>query len=395
MKTLAMLSLMLAVVLGGPVLPPGEPPNPVLLEKTQRPLVVDRVPVQGHVEVEDPAPHLRLSSNDEKNKQAVDMKQSQSVVELEVKVEPEVKAQAGEMVEGEVKLQPEVEMEGVFQADQEVKVPDVEKAEVEMVPELESDQEFNVESEVKVELPLNELQEKDEDQMQHEADTDAGTMTEEQHFNTGEELESRDEPVDDELVDDDNMFEEEVSDMEEMPELRGTFLSQDNELELEEGAEGGRRRNWIEGDKNPVESRASSEQAPEGWRNCPGVQLYGKCYQFFRGPKRAEDAEIFCQTLSSRGHLAAISTQYVHRVLMEMMLRQNGAYTRTWVGGLRYLNTGRFVWLDGSHWSYADWLPGEPNHTANVENCVELLPGGNGLFNDFTCWEPQAFICSY
>lgn len=252
-----------AVVLGGPLLPPGEPPNPVLLEKTQRPLVVDRVPVQGHVEVEDPAPHPRLSSSDEKSKQAaVDMKQSQSVVELEVKVEPEVKAQAGEVVEGEVKLQPEVEMEGVFHADQEVKQPDVE-----MVPELESDQEFNMDSEVKVEFPLNQLQEKSEGQMQHEADADAGTMTEEQHFNTGEESESQDEPVDDELVDDDNMFEEGVSDMEAMPELRGTFLSQDNELEPKGGAEadvGGERRNWIEGDKNPVESRASSEEAPEG-----------------------------------------------------------------------------------------------------------------------------------
>ena len=35
--------------------------------------------------------------------------------------------------------------------------------------------------------------------------------------------------------------------------------------------------------------------------------------------------------------------------------------------------TNRFVWLDGSHWTYADWLSGEPNHTAGVEDCLEVL----------------------
>ncbi len=98
--------------------------------------------------------------------------------------------------------------------------------------------------------------------------------------------------------------------------------------------------------------------------------------------------------------------------------------------------TGHFVWLDGAHWKYADWLPGEPNNTADVEDCIELLRFGkkrtvaklnwkdtdkllflllcwtkyefapefliifvclsaNGQFNDFTCWEPQSFVCSY
>lgn len=35
--------------------------------------------------------------------------------------------------------------------------------------------------------------------------------------------------------------------------------------------------------------------------------------------------------------------------------------------------TGRFVWLDGSSWTYADWRPGKPRPTSNVDNCVELL----------------------
>ncbi|XP_037646217.1 histone acetyltransferase KAT6B-like isoform X2 [Sebastes umbrosus] len=132
-----------------------------------------------------------------------------------------------------------------------------------------------------------------------------------------------------------------------------------------------------------------------GKSHCPGVILEEKCYQFFKEPKRAADAEFFCQEHFAGGHLASITSQHIHREVMNMMLRQNGAYTRTWIGGLRYLETGRFLWLDGSHWSYADWLSGEPNNTSDVEDCVEVLAHGNGKFNDFTCWEPQAFICSY
>ncbi|XP_043987962.1 retinitis pigmentosa 1-like 1 protein isoform X2 [Gambusia affinis] len=128
----------------------------------------------------------------------------------------------------------------------------------------------------------------------------------------------------------------------------------------------------------------------QGERYCPGIIVGGKCYQFFKEPLNYEDAEFFCQEQFSGGHLGSITTQHVHQQLMSL-IQQSGGYTRTWVGGRRL--DRRFVWLDGSRWSYEDWLPGEPNHTAGVENCVEIL--GSGKFNDFTCWEPQAFVCSY
>ncbi|XP_075896196.1 uncharacterized protein LOC142897626 [Nelusetta ayraudi] len=151
----------------------------------------------------------------------------------------------------------------------------------------------------------------------------------------------------------------------------------------DEGVEG------VEGAEAAAQRTVATRQS-----NCPGVILYGKCYQFFREPKRAESAELFCQDRFPGGHLASITNAFVHRELMNL-IRQNGLSIRTWIGGLRYLQTNRFIWLDGSQWNYEDWLSGEPNHTSGLENCVELLPYGNGKFNDFTCWEPQAFICSY
>jgi len=129
---------------------------------------------------------------------------------------------------------------------------------------------------------------------------------------------------------------------------------------------------------------------------CTGEIYEGKCYRFFRGPKRAVDAEMFCQENFPNGHLAAITSPHIHRRVMDMMLRENGAHTRTWVGGIRFpRETSVFIWLDGSRWTYADWLDGEPNNTINVEDCVELLEYGPGKFNDMPCWDHRAFICSY
>ncbi|KAJ8405943.1 hypothetical protein AAFF_G00308310 [Aldrovandia affinis] len=125
---------------------------------------------------------------------------------------------------------------------------------------------------------------------------------------------------------------------------------------------------------------------------CGGVIISGRCYQFFRGPKKAYDSEFFCQDNFLNGHLASVTSRYIHLSMMKLMA-QNGGYTRTWIGGFNYLKTGRFLWLDGSSWGYADWLPGEPNNTADVEDCVELL--SNGKFNDMPCWDLRAFICSY
>lgn len=43
---------------------------------------------------------------------------------------------------------------------------------------------------------------------------------------------------------------------------------------------------------------------------------------------------------------------------------------------MHVFQTGRFIWLDGSRWTYADWLAGEPNNTSNLEDCVEVLAFG-------------------
>ncbi|KAI4806070.1 hypothetical protein KUCAC02_010658 [Chaenocephalus aceratus] len=91
-----------------------------------------------------------------------------------------------------------------------------------------------------------------------------------------------------------------------------------------------------QGVDSPEERRSSPKHNKQGQSCSPGVMIEGKCYQFFKEPKKAADAEFFCQDHFSGGHLASISSPHVHREVMNL-IRQNGGLTRTWVGGLRYL----------------------------------------------------------
>ena len=139
-----MFSLSVAVTLAMPPFAPGVEGDSDLPTEEQRPLVGDWVPVQGHVEVEVPAPQIRLGS--EKSPAAPeDMEQSQreSLEEVEVKVVPHEKVEQ----EGvEAKVRPEVKVEQTFVAEQEVK----EEQEVKVEQEVK-EPEVNVEQEVKEE----------------------------------------------------------------------------------------------------------------------------------------------------------------------------------------------------------------------------------------------------
>ena len=162
------------MALGVPAPPPGVPQNPVLAEGDLHPLLADVLPVQGHVVVKDPAPQVRLGSQEEKEKLApapVDVQQGQQVVGLAVKVKPEAVAERKDGVRTEVKVEPEVrevKAEPQVKAEAEVKVePEVNaeagaKVEPEVNAEEEENPDFKLESEEKVEpevmagLELNE-----------------------------------------------------------------------------------------------------------------------------------------------------------------------------------------------------------------------------------------------
>ncbi|XP_070694385.1 probable inactive protein kinase DDB_G0270444 [Pempheris klunzingeri] len=241
MKTLALLSLSLAVALGAPPFAPDVAQKPVLTEEDRSPLIADLVPVQGHVVVEDPLPQVRIGSKEQEEKQApvpVDTKQSQTMVEQEVKVRPQVGVeQEGEVKtedkkEPEVKAEQEVNVKPAMEPESDVKVElDVQE---ETEPEVKStvnEEEREVQEEPLVQdgEPIMELEPEVREepflrqqirpefhvQMDLEAETETGQELEERHIDMERKHEVVAEPIMElEPLDDDDMFREEVSNME-------------------------------------------------------------------------------------------------------------------------------------------------------------------------------------
>ncbi|XP_027879684.1 brevican core protein [Xiphophorus couchianus] len=483
MKTLVLLFVSVAVALGMPTVSK----DPVLKEGNQPPVAGDRVPVQGHVVVEHPAPQVLPDPKEQQEKTApAEQKEKEAQPEtkpdevqveeeLEPEQEPAPEGEAGPVEGPDLQVESEVEVEVEGQPRYEL-----EEEEEEIDPGFKVKSAPRVDTGVHMELEPEESPELNEspETFQAQAELDRGIgpemEVEERHIDmVGKPLAVMElEPLDGA-----DMPAEEVSEMsEEEMAYREAFQEQDpaaaelfpeeEEVEEEDKVDGEEdlkqkyennvpdEQETLElepeltGEKNPEDTpdaavlveepldpapqqtmplsenyfpeeeagmemyardgapeQFSEEQGMEdeglpmmmeddtqrqGERYCPGMIVDGKCYQFFKEPLNYEDAEFFCQEQFSGGHLGSIATQHVHQELMSL-IQQSGGYTRTWVGGRRL--DKRFVWLDGSRWSYEDWLPGEPNHTSGVENCVEIL--GNGKFNDFTCWEPQAFVCSF
>lgn len=346
MRTFTLFTVILSVALGKPLEEQKEA-QVVLPETLQRPLVGDLLPAQSHVVVENPAPQPQLVKLPQMSAPSAENKEQEGpvyeVVEDLTKDNNEIEVEAAGKVSLESEPNEELQMIKYNYAEGEVKVDY-----------------NNMEEKYGFEQPIMDLEPLTDEEMQRDEHLE---VYEEPGAVEGQIMNDRDVP--DGVMEEDGPMLDALGE----PLTEGGFMRMD-----------------------PLAAERQSVHAEPGARLCSGVAFGDKCFQFFPDPKKASDAEYFCQERFPSGHLASITSQDLRNEMMNLM-RRHGGTRRTWVGGLRFLDTGRFVWLDGSHWGYADWLWGEPNNTSNVENCVELL--ASGKFNDFTCWEPQAFICSY
>ncbi|XP_051557848.1 uncharacterized protein LOC127443364 [Myxocyprinus asiaticus] len=125
--------------------------------------------------------------------------------------------------------------------------------------------------------------------------------------------------------------------------------------------------------------------------SCQGEVIQGKCYSFNPTPQTFKEAEVSCQKLSSRGHLASVASAEVHKQLVSMVTKAKNGPVLTWLGGTQKEN--KFQWIDGSSWTYSDWMPGHP-HKHNV-SCLEMFRIDESWWTAVDCSEKRAFICSF
>ncbi|XP_028668155.1 lectin-like [Erpetoichthys calabaricus] len=120
------------------------------------------------------------------------------------------------------------------------------------------------------------------------------------------------------------------------------------------------------------------------------------CVKYFGQPQlNFSEAEFFCRKTVIGGHMVSVHSEEANSQILVLTMKFNASNPRIWMGGLELFRTNRFIWTDGSDWNYDAWVPGQPDNTANIEDCVEMNWKANGKWNDGKCNLEKPFICAF
>uniref|UniRef100_A0A673A4T2 C-type lectin domain-containing protein n=2 Tax=Sphaeramia orbicularis TaxID=375764 RepID=A0A673A4T2_9TELE len=128
--------------------------------------------------------------------------------------------------------------------------------------------------------------------------------------------------------------------------------------------------------------------------SCKGEVIDGRCYEFNPTPMSFQDAEASCRSLAPNAELSSVTSDNLHARLVSLVT-SGGDRTPvlTWLGGRVKNQQGS--WVDGSEWSYSDWMPGHPNIHTDKPVCVEMFKIDQSWWTAADCELKRASICSY
>uniref|UniRef100_H2ZUB7 C-type lectin domain-containing protein n=2 Tax=Latimeria chalumnae TaxID=7897 RepID=H2ZUB7_LATCH len=123
------------------------------------------------------------------------------------------------------------------------------------------------------------------------------------------------------------------------------------------------------------------------------VQHDGCTYHLVRHAVNFASAEMHCRRFQN-GRLVSIHN-YCQNQAVYRLTRKGCRALRVWIGGFELFKSYKFIWTDGSSWNYNNWVPGQPDNTANVEDCVEMNWHTRSKWNDHGCYNRKPFVCHY
>ncbi|XP_078674702.1 C-type lectin lectoxin-Lio2-like [Branchiostoma floridae x Branchiostoma belcheri] len=137
------------------------------------------------------------------------------------------------------------------------------------------------------------------------------------------------------------------------------------------------------------------------------------CYKLIRDPVSWSEADRGCRRLGA--HLASVLDDEESRFITHLISDVDNRLV--WLGLTREAPSspdGRWMWTDGSRYSYTNWAPGEPNNGLTAdgpmgEQCAGARPrastgfwekllrtaGKNGQWNDRNCQHRHPYICMH
>uniref|UniRef100_W5MJJ6 C-type lectin domain-containing protein n=1 Tax=Lepisosteus oculatus TaxID=7918 RepID=W5MJJ6_LEPOC len=119
------------------------------------------------------------------------------------------------------------------------------------------------------------------------------------------------------------------------------------------------------------------------------------CVKYYNTALNYSDAEFACRKEVPGGHLVSVHSNQSNTDLLCVVMKYNNTNPRIWLGAFELFRTGLFVWTDGTDWNYWNWVPGQPDNTANAEDCVEMNWSDTGKWNDDRCFYKKNYICAF
>ncbi|XP_067381621.1 uncharacterized protein [Channa argus] len=97
----------------------------------------------------------------------------------------------------------------------------------------------------------------------------------------------------------------------------------------------------------------NSWYCPKGWFN------FGeRCYTFINTTKKWLEAEIYCQF--DDANLASVHSEEENRFIMSLTRGDTHTFPHTWLGGFDVIQSGIWIWTDGTTFNYKNWYEQQP-----------------------------------
>uniref|UniRef100_A0A914UQX3 Uncharacterized protein n=1 Tax=Plectus sambesii TaxID=2011161 RepID=A0A914UQX3_9BILA len=135
-----------------------------------------------------------------------------------------------------------------------------------------------------------------------------------------------------------------------------------------------------------------STSCPDGWRQSDIIA--NKCYLIVTNKKNWFDAENYCKSAATNGHLTSITSAFeqanVNAIVSET--QSSSICDNMWIGANDIQQISAFTWTDGMPFSYMKWKPGQPDSSPD-KLCVAAEARSSGFWNTNDCGDEFCFIC--
>ncbi|XP_059844459.1 alpha-N-acetylgalactosamine-specific lectin-like [Hypanus sabinus] len=117
------------------------------------------------------------------------------------------------------------------------------------------------------------------------------------------------------------------------------------------------------------EPLSKPQDCDEGWFYFPSLN---SCYRYFNVTRTWQEAEEFCNQLPYYGNLATVTSDEHNTFISNVVRAVDASKPWTWIGLNDIWKEGTFSWVDGTSYTYRNWIESQPDDYRGNEDCVHI-----------------------